>query len=119
MRWAFFALATAVFAIATGSAMAQESDFDLADRNDDGKINRQEFMERETEVFFLLDVDKDGHLVVAEIKNVEEVRFKAADHDGDGMLSMDEFLDARSHDFDAADANKDGRLDDPEIAGAK
>ena len=86
-------------------------------RNHNNKINRQEFLERETDVFFLINSNKDGHLSIVEIKNVDVARFHAADVNGDGVLSMEEFLEARNLDFDAADTNKDGGLTRQEVEG--
>jgi hypothetical protein len=62
----------------------------LVDKNKDGRIDREEFHQRMTEVFFFADVDKDGQLTFAELVTVEKVdseAFKRADRDGSGKLS--------------------------------
>ena len=107
MRRFCYAFLLVSFGAAASSVCAQEG-FENADQNHNNKINRQEFLERETDVFFLIDSNKDGHLSIMEIKNVDVARFHAADVNGDGVLSMEEFLEARNLDFDAADTNKDG-----------
>ena len=79
------------FGAAASSVCAQEG-FENANQNHNNKINREEFLERETDVFFLINSDQDGHLSIMEIKNVDVARFHAADVNGDGVLSMEEFL---------------------------
>ena len=116
MRRFCYALLLVSFGAAASSVCAQEG-FENADQNHNNKINREEFLERETDVFFLINSNKDGHLSIMEIKNVDVARFHAADVNGDGVLSMEEFLEARNLDFDAADTNKDGGLTRQEVEG--
>jgi hypothetical protein len=118
MHRAVFAFVVATAAAASGPAWAQ-SDFEQADKNHDGKIDLQEFVERQVEIFFFLDVNKDGRLVPEEIVGVDLERFHAADRNGDGSLSVAEFLEARSIDFDNADQDHDATLSLTEIEAAK
>ena len=90
----------------------------LSDKNQDGRLDREEYHQRMTEVFFFLDTNKDGSLTFDEIKvvgNVDPERFKAIDRDGNQMLSLHEYLYALHNDFDDADRDKDGTLDVQEL----
>jgi Ca2+-binding EF-hand superfamily protein len=113
-----FVVAIAGLAGAGGTAWAQ-SDFEQTDRNHDGKIDLQEFIERQTEIFFFADANKNGRLMPEEIVGVEIDRFQVADRNGDGSLSMAEFLEARTIDFENADQDQDATLSPGEIDAAK
>ena len=107
-----------------GSVMAQTSPptseevnraFQETDRNGDGRIDREEFHRRTVEVFYFLDVNRDGYLVISEIAVIQTEAFRAADRDGDGKLSLQEYLNARFKDFSAMDANGDGAITKDEL----
>jgi hypothetical protein len=90
----------------------------LVDKNKDGRIDREEFHQRMTEVFFFADVDKDGQLTFAElvvVATVDPETFKRADRDGSGKLSLYEFMYVIHRDFGAADKNQDGVIDLQEL----
>jgi Ca2+-binding EF-hand superfamily protein len=90
-----------------------------SDKNHDGRIDREEYLQRMTEVFFFIDTDKDGSLTITEIEGAGAInpeRFKAADRNGDQTLSLREYLNALNNDFDAADSDKDGTLDMEELS---
>lgn len=90
----------------------------MSDKNHDGRLDREEYHQRMTEVFFFIDTDKDGNLTLSEIRAVAEVdpeRFKAADRDGNQTLSLHEYLYALHNDFDTLDRDKDGTLDMEEL----
>jgi Ca2+-binding EF-hand superfamily protein len=91
------------------------ADFESADRNGDGRLDRGEFHLRVVEQFFLLDRGRKGHLLVAELVGVSAEAFKAADRSADGKLTLQEFVNARFVDFVAADRNQDGSLTIEEI----
>jgi len=114
MRPLMLALASLLLA---GSAIAQPAAptsedvnraFRETDRNGDGKIGREEFHQRTVEVFYFLDTNRDGYLVVGEIAVIPVELFRGADRDGDGKLSLQEYLNARFKNFEAMDANGDG-----------
>jgi Ca2+-binding EF-hand superfamily protein len=89
-----------------------------ADRNQDGRIGRVEFLERMKEGFYFIDADKNGFVVIAEYQHIQvgdPKQFAVADRNRDGKLSLDEFLKAVSRDFDDADKNDDGVLDEVEM----
>lgn len=98
---------------------AQTGDsFSISDRNGDGYIDRGEFHDRMTEVFFFADRDRDGRLSPEELPDVAAAAFAVADRDGDGALSLPEFTGARTIDFDRADADRDGLLSRVEVEAA-
>jgi Ca2+-binding EF-hand superfamily protein len=89
------------------------------DRDSDGRIDRVEFLTQMTDVFYLIDIDKDGSMTITEYRQIipgaDTKRVQTADRNKDGKLSLDEFRKAISQDFDAADRNDDGMLDAEEI----
>jgi Ca2+-binding EF-hand superfamily protein len=91
---------------------------ELSDKNRDGRIDREEFHQRMTEIFYFADVDKDGKLTFAELIVVEKVdseALKRADRDSNGNLSLYEFMYVIHRDFEAADKNIDGVIDLKEL----
>jgi Ca2+-binding EF-hand superfamily protein len=118
----YLALVCALMVNIAPAASAEQMDANatmaLVDKNKDGRIDREEFHLRMTEVFFFADVDKDGALTFAELVAVTKVdpeAFKRADRDGDGKLSLYEFMYVIHRDFDAADKNQDGVIDLQEL----
>jgi Ca2+-binding EF-hand superfamily protein len=94
---------------------------EVADRNDDGRIDRVEFLMQMSDAFYLVDPDKDGSITFAEYRQVmagaDAKRLQGADRNKDGKVSLDEFRKAIAQDFDVADRNDDGVLDLPEVEG--
>ncbi len=123
-------LAAAVLAVLVAATMASgqqsppaelQSSFNKADKNNDGYVDRREYLSDQTEVFFFIDADKDGYLTVVEIRRVtplDQKTFEAADRDKDGKISMDEHLAAVSKDFDQADKDGNGKMSFEELMGA-
>jgi Ca2+-binding EF-hand superfamily protein len=113
------ATGTGAIAIATmGSApvaRAQDTDFSDADRNGDGRVDRDEYEKRMVEVFYLADANKDGVLEIEEVEVAERQVFERADTDHNGKVTLREFLVVRMADFDAADTNHDGVLSKGEV----
>jgi Ca2+-binding EF-hand superfamily protein len=99
----------------TAPAVGCQADFASADRNGDGRLDRGEFHERAIEQFYLIDRDRNGHLVVAEVVGISAEVFRRVDVNGDGRLSVQEFANARYVDFVTADRNQDGSLTIEEI----
>src|SRR5262245_42724115 len=113
----------ATLATATGVAWAQQlpspselrQQFQETDQNRDAKIDREEFHRRSVELFYFLDKDRKGYLVIVDLRGLSPEDFKAADRQGDGRLSLDEFVNARFRQFDLADTNGDGVLTIEEV----
>jgi Ca2+-binding EF-hand superfamily protein len=90
--------------------------FKDADRNRDGRLDREEFHRVMVEAFYFRDKDKNGYLVITEVSDIMSPEaFRGADGNGDGRLSLEEYMNALFKDFDAADLNKDGVLTHEEI----
>ena len=85
--------------------------FDILDADRDGVVGRAEFLRKKTEVFYhaLTDLDGDQRLRPNEI-NITSQAFADADRDGDGMMSGSEFVQARFMQFDAIDASGDQEI---------
>jgi Ca2+-binding EF-hand superfamily protein len=113
---AMFTLCCAL--VATGSATWAQlpspqqlrQQFQETDWNRDGKIDREEFHRRSVELFYFLDKDRKGYLVLVDIQGLTPEDFKGANRKGDGKLNLDEFINARFRHFDLADTNGDGVL---------
>ena len=125
MRWlVFFSVILALLAIRPGTGTTQQridvqTIVKTADVNNDGHIDRVEFLRRMTESFFFVDSNKDGFLTKVEIQQmvqgIDPKRFDAADINRDGKLSMYEFHKAVDLSFDEADINRDGLLSLTEV----
>ena len=59
-----------------------------ADKNGDGKIDREEFHRAAVESFYFRDKARKGYLVVEELKDASPEAFKAANRKGDGRLTL-------------------------------
>lgn len=119
MRLGWILLATLALTLGVaalpGAAYADDeaSVHDVADKNDDGVIDRGEFRIWVVESFYLADDDKDGTLTRAELEGESRV-VEAADADGDGKLTLREYENARFGDFELADTDDDGVVTLPE-----
>ena len=120
VRNSLTAIAAGAFAIMTvsaGPAVWADSagDFKASDMNKDGQIDREEYHRRMMDLYFLVDRDKNGVIVIEELKKVSPGDFNAADRNKDGKLSADEYTNSRFLDFRAADTNNDGKLSAEEV----
>ena len=108
--------------------------FSQFDKNNDGRVSRDEAREGTDRMFNEIDTNKDGFISKEEMqahrramhdKFRESMRdkmrehWKSADKDGDGALSRAEVDAAKmqklARDFDKLDKNKDGKLTEDEI----
>jgi Ca2+-binding EF-hand superfamily protein len=122
-----FLLVVVVLAVglAGGLALAQtpiagqadwRARFQAHDWNKDGRVDRAEFQEWMTEVFYIRDKDRKGYLVIEDVRDqMQSEVFKAVNRKGDGKLVLREFLNALFVDFDAADVERNGALTVEEI----
>jgi Ca2+-binding EF-hand superfamily protein len=105
--------------LAYGEQTDRETVIKSCDKNLDGRIDRDEYHVRLTEVYFLIDADKDGNLTISEIlavvRDANPERLKAADIDGNGALSLGELHSAMSDEYEKADINNDGTLTSEEV----
>lgn len=108
----------APFAAVPSAADSVKDHFTATDANRDGTVERNEYRRRMVDVFYLADDNKDGIVVIEELREQETVgpdAFAAADKNGDGKLSMQEFIEYRMVDFQKADSNGDGKLTVEEV----
>jgi len=127
MRWITGALilmmAVLCVVVGAGPATAQtgprpgwKENFQLHDKNGDGRIDRAEFQDWMVDVFFQHDHGRKGYLTLDDVKGVmtPEV-FAAANRKKDGKLWLGEFLNTLFQDFDAMDVNRNGSITTDEI----
>jgi Ca2+-binding EF-hand superfamily protein len=113
-------LATAVLTLAFGATRvgAQTgtvlpdlpAGFKAADKNSDGRLDREEFRQAAIEGFYFRDKEHKGYLTADQLPEAGREAFKAANVKGDGRLTLQEEVNALLKDFEAADADKDGPL---------
>ena len=120
VRIALTAIAAGAFAFmtaVTGTTVWADSTkaFKASDMNKDGHIDREEYHRRMMDLYFFVDEDKNGVIVIGELKKVSPGDFNAADRNKDGKLSSDEFTNSYFLDFRAADTNSDGKLSAEEV----
>jgi Ca2+-binding EF-hand superfamily protein len=85
------------------------------DKNGDGKIDRGEFQQAVVEAFFFRDKDKNGYLVIGELREASPEALKAVARKSDGRITLQEYVNALFKDFEAADTDHDGLLTVEEI----
>ena len=84
--------------------------FKAADKNGDGRLDREEFRQAAIEGFYFRDKEHKGYLTAAQLPEASREAFNAANVKHDGRLSLQEEVNAMLKDFEAADVNKDGTL---------
>jgi Ca2+-binding EF-hand superfamily protein len=89
------------------------------DLNGDGAVDREEFHRRMVEIFYLNDIDKDGHLNAEELARMNEgMVFEPADTNDDGKLTLPEYIDQRFKAFHDVDDDSDGLISVEEVVDA-
>ena len=84
--------------------------FKAADKNGDGRLDREEFRQAGIEGFYFRDKEHKGYLTADQLPEASPAAFKAANVKGDGRLTLQEEVNATLKDFEAADVDKDGTL---------
>ena len=105
--------------------------FSQFDKNNDGRISRDEVKEGMDRLFTEIDTNKDGFISSEEMQahrkamhekhgEMMSEHWKTADKDGDGALSKSELensnMSGMARNFEKLDKNKDGKLTQDEIA---
>ena len=113
-------LAVAAPAAAQVKADADPARFDVADTNDDDKVDRAEYGNFVEELVLLHDTDRDGKLSRSEVANAPDPsKFDSIDTNHDGFLEVGEITAFSENDFAVMDANSDGAIDRAESAQRK
>jgi len=89
--------------------------FKAADKNGDGRLDREEFRQAVIEGFYFRDKERKGYLTPDQLPEASQDAFNAADVKHDGRLTLAEELNALLKDFEAADVDKDGTLTYEEV----
>jgi len=90
--------------------------FNAADKNHDGKLDREEYYQLVVEIFYLRDKNKDGYLMVEELQGVVSPEvFRAINSTADGKITLQDWTNALFIDFDRMDTNKDGAVTYEEV----
>ena len=119
MGFALFLL-VAVPAVAQVKSDADPARFDVADSNDDDKVDRAEYGNFVEELVLLHDTDRDGKLSRSEVADAPDPgKFERIDSNRDGFLEVGEITAFSDSDFAAMDANADGAIDRAESAQRK
>lgn len=97
-----------------------EAAFAEADTNGDGRIDPEEFHLRIVEIFFFVDIDRDGYVSHEEIDAATLVKqdMSVTDRNGDGRISLHEFVRARFVLYRDADLDEDHLLSLEEVQAA-
>jgi len=106
-----------VLALAAPLSGAEKA-FDALDKDRDGKVSQQEYLDATAETFNRLDKDGSGHLDKEELKALPQADRKnwlaEMDKDRDGKIDRNEFQKEALKRFSTADADENRYLDSRE-----
>jgi Ca2+-binding EF-hand superfamily protein len=115
MKTFFVSLVCVILALPVWAA---DDDFSRIDKDGNGRIEKQDYLEAVSRQFDKLDRNKDGSIDKKELKKGAphlSNRFSELDVNKDGKISRDEFVQGALRDFELLDANKDGAIDRSEF----
>jgi Ca2+-binding EF-hand superfamily protein len=113
-----FIIAIAMILALTGPVSGAEKAFDALDKDKDGRISQQEYLDAAAKTFNKLDKDGSGHLDKEELKALSEEDRKdwlaEMDKNRDGRIDRNEFQTEALKRFSNADADENRYLDSRE-----
>ncbi|MDY6857018.1 MAG: EF-hand domain-containing protein [Thermodesulfobacteriota bacterium] len=106
-----FTVTTSVFAESSKKYPKKLGFIKKIDKDNDGRVSKEEYLAKYTEKFDRLDANKDGYIDKDEAvtKMKKKGIIKRMDKDNDLKVSKEEFQGS-DEEFDRLDANKDGYI---------
>jgi Ca2+-binding EF-hand superfamily protein len=113
-----FIIAIVLILALTGPASGADKTFEALDKDKDGRISQQEYLDATAKTFDKLDKDGSGHLDEEELKALPEVDRKdwlaEMDKNEDGKIHRNEFQAEALKRFSTADADENRYIDSRE-----
>jgi Ca2+-binding EF-hand superfamily protein len=113
-----FIIAIVMILALTGPVSGAEKAFEALDKDKDGRISQQEYLDAAAKTFNKLDKDGSGHLDEEELKALPETDRKdwlaEMDKNKDGKIDRNEFQAEALKRFSTADADQNRYLDSRE-----
>jgi Ca2+-binding EF-hand superfamily protein len=111
-------IAIAMILVLTGPVSGVEKPFEALDKDKDGRISQQEYLDATARTFDKLDKDGSGHLDEEELKALSEADRKdwlaEMDKNKDGRIHRNEFQEEALKRFSAADEDENRYIDSRE-----
>ena len=113
-----FIIAVVMILVLTGPVSGAEKAFEALDKDKDGIISQQEYVDATAKTFNKLDKDGSGHLDKEELEALSEADrkdwFAEMDKNRDGRIDRNEFQEEALERFSTADADENRYLDSRE-----